>query len=240
MRRVFSYLVDLAFLGAPWSALLGMSALPERGNWIGGLAVFAMLTILGSAGTIMMLVVQTVLFLRRGRTLGMAVTGLAVAKGRRWLALLLAPLTLAMPLLVQLQILAVLRNADVLGEDAVGVLQALACLVAPAINLVFLVGSRRRTLSDLVSGLHVVRAPAVSELPTSLRRGLNRVDWLAAIGVGVPIVLGLGHPPILGAALGGLVALLALGALELGLWKHTGTTLGMRALAQEPLPRTPS
>jgi hypothetical protein len=65
MRRVLSYLLDIAFLGAPWPALLGMVGLDALGG--------AMFT---SASTIVLLIADAVLFLMRGRTLGMAVTGL--------------------------------------------------------------------------------------------------------------------------------------------------------------------
>jgi len=228
-----------------------MLAIPERGNWIGGLAVFAAFTMLASAGSIMLIIVQAVLFLRRGRTLGMAVTGLVAGTGRRGLSLVADPLMLAITVLVQFRLVLGLRDTSVLGDTAASVLQALACLVAPALNLVFLVGSRRRTLTDLISGLHVVRDPVLPELQKSLRRGPNLIDWLVAICVGAPMVLGLGQPSMVGPDLGSLGALLALGALELTLWRRTGTTLGMRALAarsvasigfvsEPPLPRTPS
>jgi hypothetical protein len=229
MRRILPYLLDVVLLGAPWLAYLGLSS-STGGNWIGGLGAAVAVMMYASAGTALLFVVNVVLFLGRGRTLGMATTGLVAVKGRKWLALLLAPLMLTIPLLMQFWILFGLRVTDVLSEDTADVLQVLALPVASALNLVFLLGSRRRTLTDLVSGLHVVRDPALLAQRGSHERGPNIVDVLVALGIGAPMVLTFGQ--VLGAVFGCLVGLLAFGALELALWRRTGATLGMRALAK--------
>jgi len=231
MRRVVSYLLDMAILGAPWSAILGTFATPQSGNWISGLAVVAAVAMFASAGTIVLLIADVVLFLMRGRTLGMAATGLVAAKGRKWLALVLHALLFALTLPVAFVVLTTLKDAGVLSDDVATVLLPLIPLATLALDLVFLVGSRRRTLTDRISGLRVVRDPALPALKASLRQGANIIDWLAAASVGAPIVLGLGHRPILGVALGGLGGLIVFGALEVGLWRKTGATLGVRALA---------
>jgi len=234
MRRIASYVFDWVLLGAPWFAYLGLALVPERGNWISGLAVAATMTMLAGAGTVIMLVLQAVLFLKRGRTLGMAATGLVATKGRRWLALFVGPLLLIVVELVQFQTISQLRATDVLSETAASVLQTISFVATPALNLVFLVGSQRRTLSDFLCGQLVVRDPGQSAPPQSFRTGRNIVDWIVAAVIGAPIATILGSPPIFGLALGGVLGLLAFGAFELILRKRTGATLGERVLAKSP------
>ena len=163
----------------------------------------------------------------------MAATGLFAVNGRRWIALVVNPLLFAITLLVAYWIGRVLPEADVLSSDTGSVFALLIPPVALVVNLVFLVGSQRRTLTDFISGLHVVRAPALPALKGGLRPGLNFIDWLIAACIGMPVLLVLGHPPSPGAAIASLAGLLALGALELVLWKKTGATLGMRAVARQ-------
>jgi hypothetical protein len=233
MRRIFSHLLDLAFLGAPWLAYLGLFASPTGGNWIGGLAVATAVTMYASAGTTLLLIVAVAVFLMRGRTFGMAVTGLVALQGRRWLAFVLTPLLLILTSAVVFLAISTLAKSRGEGDDVTTVV-LLAILTALALNFVFLCGSRRRTMTDFVTGLRVVRDPVLPVLQSSLHRGPNIIDWLIAAGIGVPIVFALGLPS-LGAALGNLAGLLALGALELVLWKKTGATLGMRAVARQNL-----
>jgi hypothetical protein len=232
MRRVACRLLDLAFIGAACSGYLGLVLLPERGNWIGGLALAAMLATLVGVGTAAMLLVQCLVFLLRGRTLGMAVTGLVATKGRRWLALLVAPLVLGVLLVVPYLAISALRHADLLGESAARVLQIVAIVAAPALDLIFLVGARRGTLSDLLSGQHVERDPAHDGTRASFAARFNLIDWIVAAVIGAPVVTILGAPPIMGLALGGLLGLSAFGALELALLRKTGVALGGRAWAR--------
>jgi hypothetical protein len=173
---------------------------------------------------------NSVLFLIRGRTLGMAAFGLGVDRGRKWLALALTPLLLTVIFVVAFLTLSAIQQARDMGED-VQTVAPLAGLVTLALNLAFLIGSRRRPLTDLISGLHVLRDPALPALRGGLHAGLNFIDWLVAACIVVPILPMLGHPSSPGAAIASFAGLVAFGALELVLWRKTGATLGARAWA---------
>jgi uncharacterized RDD family membrane protein YckC len=232
LRRLASYLIDLLLLAAPWTAAAGMFAAPARGNWISGLAAFAAVALFACTGSVVLLVLQCVLFLSRGRTLGMALTGLVVVRGIRWLALLLDPVLLVAALVVAFPVGVVLSDKGVLSDDVTTAMLPLSPVAAMAINLLFLMGPQRRTLTDRIAGLRVAPSTSADPSPPASRRGAYAIDAAIAAAVGAPVVLGAGGSQLLGAALGSAFALILLGAAELALWRRTGATLGMRALNQ--------
>jgi hypothetical protein len=221
MRRALSNIIDLAFLAMPWSAVLGMSGIETLGG-----------ALLCAVGCVVVLGVQVALFLARGRTLGMTLTGLAVSHGRRRLALVIIPSLLGALFLAAFLTISAIAQARGLGED-VTTAAPLAIVVALAIDGLFLVGSRRRTLTDLATGLHLAPELNALTLATQLRRGPNAVDGALLVANGLPALLALGHAPSVVAALVSLGGLLTLGVLEIVSWKRSSMTLGGRALARK-------
>lgn len=221
MRRLAAYIVDIALLAAPWSAILGVVGLEALAG-----------TMLTSAASLALLIVDVVLFLRRGRTLGMATAGLVATEGSRGLALLLGPVGLALGGGVGYFMSNALVRAEVIGEDhGPPMLTALLTLAVVAANLLFLVGPRRRTLLDRLSGMQVVRDPTVAALGAGLRPGLTVIDGVVGVCIAAPWLVVLGHAPG-PRALASLAGLAAFCVLEMVLWKRSGATLGGRAWAR--------
>ena len=230
LRRVASYLLDVALLGAPWAAAAGMALAPAGGNSISGLAAFAGVTLFCALASLVLLVLQIVLFLGRGRTLGMAFTGLVATRGVKWVSLLLDPVMMLLTLAVAFPFSYVLTDKGIVSDDTMTVLFSLTPLAAVAFNLALLLLPPRRTLTDFVCGLRVVRDLGAGPSRPGSRQGAFIVDGVLLGVCGAPVLLVVGGSQLLTAALGSAVMLALLVGAELLLWKMTHATLGMRAL----------
>jgi hypothetical protein len=235
--RLASYGLDLLFVAAPWAAAAGMAAAPAGGNWQSGLASFVGVVVFCAAASLAMVIVQFASFIRRGRTLGMAVLGLIASGGKRWPSLLLDPMIAILSLAFAYPLAFLLTGMDVVSDAVSTAALPFIPLVALTANLALVFLPARRTLTDLVSGVVVVSdgPPAWSSGPQG---GSLAVDLLVAASCGAPILLVVGGSQLLTAALGSALILALLGVLELALWVRTGATLGMRVYGVSCRPRT--
>jgi hypothetical protein len=241
MRRLVSYLIDFALLAAPWSALLGLAFSPSTGNWMSGMAVVAGVGLLATCGTVLLGLLDMILFIKRGRTLGMAATGLIAqgSSGQRFFALVLDPLLLGFAILAASLSVISMRASGGLGDGGTAAIVSLVLIATLALNLIFLRGSERQTLTDVVSGIHVVADTGASQRPWAEQRGMNAVDWLVLVSIGAPMFLVLSDPHLARVSLASLCAVVVLVVLEIRLSKKTGATLGARALAKTAPPSVP-
>ncbi len=240
-RRLAAYALDGGFLCGPWLSMIGAAlflALMWPTAGMGGLAVMALLLAFSSVFSLAVVVLQAVLFIRRGRTLGMAVTGLVAAGGVRPLAFLTDPLLDPLALLIPVAIVGVGLNAigstGIVSEEVLSQARPVAVAIVPAlhigVNLALLLLPPRRTLIDRVFGVHVIQdGPPVSS-PPAPRGKAYAVDILLAAGCALPAVTVIIDEMFLGAAVASGFELTILGTLELLLWRRTGATIGMRAL----------
>lgn len=222
-RRLAATAIDALFLVVPWVALVGLMA--RHGVWgglVGGLGDVFTVALGCSAGSALLLLLELVVWLVAGRTLGMGLVRIAVVRGRPWLAsLLVVALTC---------VLGALAGAAAIGAGSVNPQNAVALVLlgAKALDLAFAMGGSGRLLVDRLSGLQVAVVP-----PSPRRRVLGglAIDVVLGVAVGAPLLLAftdLGD--LAGAALGAGVALLALLVLQATTLAATRGTLGMRVL----------
>jgi hypothetical protein len=236
-RRFASYGLDLFFIGAPWAAVLGMAAAPAGGNAESGLAAFAGAVIFCSLASLGMVVVELVTFIGRGRTLGMAVTGLCAVKGVKWLSVLLDPALALLSLAVAYPVAFVLTGMDVVSDEVTTAAVPFVPLLGALFNLAFLLLPSRRTLTDLVTGVVVADDGPPAPSPPSPRGGAHAIDGLVVGACGAPVLLIAGGSQLVTAALASALCALLVGVVELVLWTRYGATLGMRAMGISSRPR---
>ena len=206
-RRLAATGLDALLLLGPWSAYPGLMA--HHGVWggqLGGLGDVVAVAIGALGGDAVILVLEGVLWLSAGRTIGMGLCGVAVVRGRPWVASI-----------VVAALLVVLGGGTTALASAAGSVDpqnaaAAVLLGAKVVDLAFALGRSRRTLVDRLSGVHVgvsPRAPARRVAP-----GLA-IDAMAGLGVGAPALVALtDFDHLAGAALGAGVALLTLAVLQ--------------------------
>jgi len=222
-RRLAAAAIDGLLLAAPWTALLGLMA--YHGVWggqLGGLGDVVTVVIGCLAGSVLLVVLEAATWLGAGRTLGMGLAGIAVVRGRPWLASLVV--------VALVLVLGAATTAAAVGGGSVNPQNAVALVLvlAKAVDLAFAMTGSGRTLVDRMSGLQV-------GLPTpSPRRrvvGGLTIDVALAVSIGAPLVLALTDiHDLVGAAMGAGGVILALLALQAATLTATGGTLGMRVL----------
>jgi hypothetical protein len=80
-RRLASYGIDLLFFVAPWVTCLQIIIFPEASWGITNLGLLMLLSVLAALGTLIICIIQIVLFLSHRRTLGMACAGIVATGG---------------------------------------------------------------------------------------------------------------------------------------------------------------
>lgn len=235
-RRLASYGLDLFLVGAPWAAVLGMAAAPTGGNAESGLAAFAGTVIFCSFASLGIVIAELVTFIGRGRTLGMAVTGLRAVKGVKWLSVLLDPVLALLSLGVAYPVGFLLTGMDVVSDEVTTMAVPFVPLLGVLFNLAFLLPSRR-TLTDLVTGVVIADDGPPAPSPPSPRNGAYVIDVLVLGACGAPVLLIAGGSQLLTAALASALVTLLVGVIELVLWTGRGATLGMRAMGIRSPPR---
>ena len=223
-RRLAATALDAVFLLAPWTAYAGLMAF--HGVWggqLGGLGEAIEVVIGAVAGNTLLLVLEVVVWLAAGRTLGMGLVRIAVVHGRPWLAsIVVVSLTF---FLGGGTTVAAIGAGSVDPQNAA----AIVLLAAKALDLAFAMGGSGRTLVDRLSGTHV-GAPTPS--PRRRVAGGLTIDAVLALAVGAPLVIALTDlDHLAGAALGTGVSLVALLAVQAVTLATTRETLGMRVLA---------
>ncbi|HEY3817411.1 MAG TPA: hypothetical protein VGL81_09585 [Polyangiaceae bacterium] len=220
-RRLASFVLDLLFAVAPWLSLLGLVVAPTNGG-VAGIGLAVGLAGLCGLATLVMLVLQAILFLLRGRTLGMACVGLVAVAGSRLLALLLGATVLVVPI-GALALLSSGMNGET--QRLLGVAVPLGTL---GLELSFALAPGARTLTDRIAGIRWGRA-----LPVGPRSGgAFVVDALVLATLGAPTVLvfdwdDAAGPVVASAVVAGLFLM-----LEVVVLAATRATVGMRALAR--------
>lgn len=222
-RRLASAAIDGLLLASPWTALLGLMA--YHGVWggqLGGLGDVVTVVIGCLAGDVLLVVLEAATWLGAGRTLGMGLVGIAVVRGRPWLA--------SIVVVALVLVLGAATTAAAVGGGSVNPQNAVALVLVAAkvVDLAFAMTGSGRTLVDRMSGLHV-GVP----MPSPRRRvagGLS-IDVALAVSVGAPLLLALTDlHDLVGAAMGAGVVLLVLLVLQASILTATRRTLGMRVL----------
>ncbi len=222
-RRLAATSIDAVLLVAPWAALAGLlSYHPAWGGLVGGMGDAVVVVAACLAGDAVLLVLQAVLWLAAGRTVGMGIVRIAVARGRPWLASILV-----------VALVTVLGGAAGAAAVAAGSVDpqnavALVLLGAKALDLAFVAGPTGRTLVDRMAGLQV--AQAVPAPRPRVGAGIT-VDVALGVAVAMPALVALPDPShLVGAAMGAGGALLALLALQAVSLAATRRTVGMRVV----------
>ena len=222
-RRLASFVLDLLFTVAPWLSLLGLVVAPTNGGMAGiGLAVG--LAGLCGLASLVVLVLQAILFLLRGRTLGMACVGLVAVAGSRALALFLGVLVLVLPL----GALALLSSA--MNGETQRLLGVAVPFGAIGLELAFALAPGARTVTDRIAGIRWERAAPVS--PRS--GGAFVVDGLVLAMLGAPVILVFDWDDAAGPVVASAIVAALFLLLEVVVLAATRSTLGMRALARTP------
>ncbi len=192
------------------------------GGQIGGLGDVLTVVIGCLAGNLLVVVLQAATWLGAGRTLGMGLVGIAVVRGRPWLASLVV--------VGLILVLGAAATAAAIGGGSVNPQNAVALVLmaAKAVDLAFAMSPSGRTLVDRMSGLRVgVPMPS----PRRQVVGGLTIDVALGVSMGAPIVLALTDlHDLAGAVVGEGVVLLVLLALEAAILTVTRGTLGMRVL----------
>jgi hypothetical protein len=196
--------VNLAPILAPLFPFLGAAAAGE-GRGMGGLAIFIVFGTWSIGGSLLVLLLNATLLLRRRQTLGLAYFQLA-AEGDRPGRMLLAEglIWLAFPLLGWF--------ASLFSSDA----ETRSCVLESVLlaswlgNWLFWLAPSRRTLADRLGGCRIVVARPD---PThAMKAGFGGPVWPEVVLLGPPLLLMPWYGQIRGAAAGGLVALLVMAA----------------------------
>lgn len=223
-RRLASYALDLFFMASPWASFLGLALVRPNVGWMGGVGVALVVGGVASLATLVLATVEAVLFVRRGRTLGMAYTGLVVTRGSRAWALALDALLLVLPYGAVLVAWPFLQGDTVkIVRDTVKIVAPVSPFVGIVLNLLSALGPSGRTLVDRATGMLVAR-----DAEPLGRYGFEAkaVDALLLLMVAAPIPLGDG------AAVGSACALGVMVLLQVALLKVSGGTIGRRSLGQ--------
>lgn len=194
--------MNLAPILAPLFPFLGAAAAGE-GHGMGGTGIFIAFGTWSLGGTLLVLLVNAVLLLRRKQSLGLAYFEL-VADGERPGRILLAEgLLWLAPLL--LGGVASLFSSDSETSNCLLVYVPLASWLG---NWLFLLAPSRRTLADRLGGCRIV--PLHPDLRRAMKAGFKGPAWPEVVLLGPPLLLMPWYGQIRGAAAGGLVALLVM------------------------------
>jgi hypothetical protein len=229
-RRLAAYALDLFFVAAPWAALLGIEIDPNAPQGYGALGMLIVVSVFGAVGTLLVLVVELVLLLRWGRTLGMACAGLVVERGSRALAAFLVAALVAGPAAAA----AIVTRVFPIDASTGVMLVAAAPLACLALNAAFAAGASARTLVDRASGVVLAREAPDARRPRRL--GGVVVDVVLLASAGAPVVLAFDWSDGGGAAIASGCAGLAVAVLEVLLAARTKATIGMRAVSSRAPP----
>ncbi len=192
------------------------------GGQLGGLGDVFTVVIGCLGGNMVLVVLEAATWLGAGRTLGMGLVGIAVVRGRPWLASLVV--------VALIFVLGAAATAAAIGGGSVNPQNAVALVLvaAKAVDLAFMMTGSGRTLVDRMSGLQV-GVP----MPSPRRRVIGglTIDVALAVSIGAPGLLALTDPhDLVGAVVGPGVMLLALLVLQAAILATTRGTLGMRVL----------
>ena len=152
------------------------------GGQLGGLGDVFTVVIGCLTGSVLLVVLEAATWLGRGRSLGMGLVGLAVVRGRPWLAsIVVVALTL---------VLGAAAAAAAIGGGSVNPQNAVALVLAAAkaVDLAFAMAGSGRTLVDRMAGLQV-GVPT----PSPRRRVVGGViiDVALTAAMGAPLLLAL-------------------------------------------------
>jgi hypothetical protein len=192
------------------------------GGQLGGLGDVFTVVIGCLAGNMLLVVLEAATWLGAGRTLGMGLVGIAVVRGRPWLA--------SIVVVALIFVLGAAATAAAIGGGSVNPQNAVALVLvaARAVDLAFVMAGSGRTLVDRMSGLQV-GVP----MPSPRRRVIGglTIDVALAVSIGAPALLALTDlHDLVGAVVGAGVMLLALLVLQAAILTTTRGTLGMRVL----------
>jgi hypothetical protein len=223
-RRIAATALDALLLAAPWASLVGLMTL--HGAWggqLGGLGdAFSVIAGCAAADALLLLL-QAIVWLAAGRTVGMGLAGIAVAKGRPWLA--------SIEVVAIVVVLGGVSGAVSAAAGSVDPQNAAAAVLvlAKVADLAFLAGPSGRTLVDRMSGSFVALVPP----PGRRRVGAGLVvDVSLGLALAAPGLLALTDlGDLAGAAAGTGATLLAFGVVEVLVAATSKATLGMRVLA---------
>jgi RDD family len=220
-RRLASFAFDLLLATAPWASLLGLALGSSEGEPMSDFGLALIFAAVCTLASLVLLAVQTFLFARRGRTLGMALVGLVVEAGSRGRSLVLGVLVFVLPFGV-----ALLASTSMDGDTQKTLLIA-APLASIALELFSALAPDARTLSDRLAGVTWTRDVA----PVAARRGAW-VDGLVLLMVSAPLlVLVFGSDNTAGAVIATAFTMTIFVTLEAVVFARTRATLAMRALA---------
>jgi hypothetical protein len=222
-RRLAATAIDAALLAAPWTALVGL--LTYHGPWgglVGGMGDAVVVVVGCLAADVMLLLLDFVIWLAAGRTVGMGLVGIAVVRGRPWLA------SLVVVSLTTILALGVGAAAVVAGSVDPQNPVLLVLLGAKVMDLAFLAGASGRTLVDRMSGLQVAAAPPP---PRPRIGGGIAVDVVLGLALAAPLLLALTDlHDLAGAAVGAGAALGVLLVAQVITLAVSRRTIGMRVL----------
>ena len=223
-RRIAATAIDALLLAVPWAALAGLMTL--HGAWtgqLGGLGdAFAVIGGCAAADALLLLL-QAIVWLAAGRTVGMGLLGIAVARGRPWLA--------SIEVVAIVLVLGGIAGAASAAAGSVDPQNAVAVvlLIAKAADLAFLAGPSRRTLVDRMSGSYVAPIPPPGRRRVGAGLVVDASLGLALAAPGLLALTDLGS--LAGAAAGTGAALLGFVVVEVVVAATSRATLGMRVLA---------
>jgi hypothetical protein len=229
-RRLASGFADLLILVLPLSPIVGV----DNGSHGDALAASIALGCFGAVVTVTTVVLQIVLLVRHGRTLGMALTGLvAEPRGRDASVLVTFLWPVVFYGVTAVAMYAIGKVVDI--DDDTETLIAWLCPVgALVLNFVVLVGRRRRTLIDVLSERRVVRDTTPHYASMRGPGKARLIDAFLLVACGAPVILGAGG--YVGVMVIAAIALAIVGTAEVILWRSDGTTLGMRAVGMGSSP----
>jgi hypothetical protein len=229
-RRLAAFVLDLFFVAVPWAPMLGVALDPNLPQGFGGVGILIVVCGFGGLATFAILVTELVLLLVRGRTLGMAAAGLAVARGSRALSAFVAVSLVAGPAIVA----AVVTRGLPIDASTIATIVVAAPLAILLLNAALALGPSARTLVDRASGVVLAREPPDARVP--LRLGGVFLDVVLLAVAGAPVLLAFDWSDFGGAAIASACVALAVAALEIALAARTKATLGMRAVRSRALP----
>jgi hypothetical protein len=229
-RRVASGFADLLVLVLPLFAMAGVA----NGHGMDTLMAEVVLGCFDAAVTVTTVVLQIVLLVRHGRTLGMALTGLiAEPRGRDASVLVTFLWPVVFSLAAGVAMYAIGKVVDI--DDDTKTLVAWLCPVgALVLNFVVLAGRGRRTLVDVLSERRVVRdtTPRYASMRGPGKARL--IDAFLLVACGAPIIFGAGG--FVDVAVTAAIAMAIVVIVEIILWQNDRTTLGMRAVGMGSFP----
>jgi hypothetical protein len=189
-----------------------------------GLGLTIALAAVCSLGSLVILAIQALIFLMRGRTLGMACVGLRTAAGSRPLALLLGVLAAIVPAGV-----AVLVSSG-MDSSTQHLLVVAVPLGAMGLELAFALAPGARTLTDRIAGIRW----RVDGSPGKKGGAAFVVDALVLAALSAPTLFVFDWDDAAAAVLASTVGAGLFVTLEMIVLAASQGTIGMRALQPAP------